>query len=173
MNNEIISAISKIYYMIYRIDLQNFYYEEITGGSDNHRFTGMKGSAAVHITSKSSEKVAPKYRTMVKQFYDLSTLKKRLEKEESIAIDYLATDNNWHLSRFIVQSRTEDGTARQVLLVIRALPFPEAKQIPVIALTANAYLEDAQKCKEAGMNDHMSKPVQIEQIIRTVEKWMK
>ena len=49
----------------------------------------------------------------------------------------------------------------------------EAKQIPVIALTANAYLEDAQKCKEAGMNDHMSKPVQIEQIIRTVEKWMK
>ena len=56
---------------------------------------------------------------------------------------------------------------------IRALPFPEAKQIPVIALTANAYLEDAQKCKEAGMNDHMSKPVQIEQIIRTVEKWMK
>lgn len=62
MNNEIISAISKIYYMIYRIDLQNFYYEEITGGSDNHRFTGMKGSAAVHITSESSEKVAPKYR---------------------------------------------------------------------------------------------------------------
>ena len=56
---------------------------------------------------------------------------------------------------------------------IRALPFPEAKQIPVIALTANAYLEDAQKCKEAGMNDHMSKPVQIEQIIRTVEKLMK
>ena len=208
-----------------------------------------------------------------------------MEKEEFIAIDYLATDNNWHLSRFIVQSRTEDGTARQVLLVIRviseekrrekyliddvpfireqevsettaeiplfklrpsriiktlliaedndlnyeileeqlemygihcvravngkecvqlfegapsgtydailmdmqmpvmngldaarairALPFPEAKQIPVIALTANAYLEDAQKCKEAGMNDHMSKPVQIEQIIRTVEKWMK
>ena len=44
-----------------------------------------------------------------------------MEKEESIAIDYLATDNNWHLSRFIVQSRTEDGTARQVLLVIRVI----------------------------------------------------
>ena len=58
---------------------------------------------------------------MVKQFYDLSTLKKRLEKEESIAVDYLATDNNWHLARFIVQSRAEDGTARQVLLVIRVI----------------------------------------------------
>lgn len=121
MNNEIISAISKIYYMIYRIDLQDFYYEEITGGSENHRFTGMKGTAAAHITSDSSEKVASKYRAMVKQFYDLSTLKKRLEKEESIAVDYLATDNNWHLARFIVQSRAEDGTARQVLLVIRVI----------------------------------------------------
>lgn len=56
---------------------------------------------------------------------------------------------------------------------IRILPFPEAKQIPIIALTANAYQEDAQKCKEAGMNDHMSKPVQVEHIIQTVEKWMK
>lgn len=56
---------------------------------------------------------------------------------------------------------------------IRRLPSPESKQIPIIALTANAYLEDVQKCKEAGMNDHMSKPVQIEQIIRTVERWMK
>lgn len=121
MNNEIISAISKIYYMIYRIDLQDFYYEEITGGSENHRFTGMKGTAAAHITSDSSEKVASKYRAMVKQFYDLSTLKKRLEKEESIAVDYLATDNNWHLARFIVQLRAEDGTARQVLLVIRVI----------------------------------------------------
>ena len=53
---------------------------------------------------------------------------------------------------------------------IRRLPSPESKQIPIIALTANAYLEDVQKCKEAGMNDHMSKPVQIEQIIRTVER---
>ncbi len=44
-----------------------------------------------------------------------------MEKEESIAIDYLATDNNWHLSRFIVQSRTEDGTAREVPLVIRVI----------------------------------------------------
>ena len=58
-------------------------------------------------------------------------------------------------------------------MAIRRLPSPESKQIPIIALTANAYLEDVQKCKEAGMNDHMSKPVQIEQIIRTVERWMK
>ena len=144
MNNEIISAISKIYYMIYRIDLQDFYYEEITGGSENHRFTGMKGTAAAHITSDSSEKVASKYRAMVKQFYDLSTLKKRLEKEESIAVDYLATDNNWHLSRFIVQSRTEDGTARQVLLVIRVISEEKRREKYLIDA-----VEEANRANEA------------------------
>lgn len=144
MNNEIISAISKIYYMIYRIDLQDFYYEEITGGSENHRFTGMKGTAAAHITSDSSEKVASKYRAMVKQFYDLSTLKKRLEKEESIAIDYLATDNNWHLARFIVQSRAEDGTARQVLLVIRVISEEKRREKYLIDA-----VEEANRANEA------------------------
>lgn len=141
MNNEIISAISKIYYMIY---LQDFYYEEITGGSENHRFTGMKGTAAAHITSNSSEKVASKYRAMVKQFYDLSTLKKRLEKEESIAVDYLATDNNWHLARFIVQSRAEDGTARQVLLVIRVISEEKRREKYLIDA-----VEEANRANEA------------------------
>ena len=144
MNNEIISAISKIYYMIYRIDLQDFYYEEITGGSENHRFTGMKGTAAAHITSDSSEKVASKYRAMVKQFYDLSTLKKRLEKEESIAVDYLATDNNWHLARFIVQLRAEDGTARQVLLVIRVISEEKRREKYLIDA-----VEEANRANEA------------------------
>ncbi len=144
MNNEIISAISKIYYMIYRIDLQDFYYEEITGGSENHRFTGMKGTAAAHITSDSSEIVASKYRAMVKQFYDLSTLKKRLEKEESIAVDYLATDNNWHLARFIVQSRAEDGTARQVLLVIRVISEEKRREKYLIDA-----VEEANRANEA------------------------
>ena len=144
MNNEIISAISKIYYMIYQIDLQDFYYEEITGGSENHRFTGMKGTAAAHITSDSSEKVASKYRAMVKQFYDLSTLKKRLEKEESIAVDYLATDNNWHLARFIVQSRAEDGTARQVLLVIRVISEEKRREKYLIDA-----VEEANRANEA------------------------
>lgn len=154
MNNEIISAISKIYYMIYRIDLQDFYYEEITGGSENHRFTGMKGTAAAHITSDSSEKVASKYRAMVKQFYDLSTLKKRLEKEESIAVDYLATDNNWHLARFIVQSRAEDGTARQVLLVIRVISEEKRREKYLIDAVEEANRANEEKSEFLSRMSH-------------------
>jgi signal transduction histidine kinase/DNA-binding response OmpR family regulator len=48
---------------------------------------------------------------------------------------------------------------------IRALDIPKAKSIPIVAMTANALSEDVQKCKEAGMNDHLAKPVDPEMLM--------
>ena len=42
---------------------------------------------------------------------------------------------------------------------IRALDHPRAKTIPIIAMTANAFREDVEKCLESGMNDHLAKPI--------------
>ena len=42
---------------------------------------------------------------------------------------------------------------------IRAMDCPEAKTIPIIAMTANAYEEDVQKSLDAGMNAHLAKPI--------------
>ena len=51
---------------------------------------------------------------------------------------------------------------------IRALNRPDAKTIPIITLTANAFKEDAQKCMEAGMNAHLAKPLNISEVISTI-----
>ena len=51
---------------------------------------------------------------------------------------------------------------------IRALDRPDAKTIPIIAMTANAFKEDGEKCLAAGMNAHLSKPLDIEQVKRTL-----
>ena len=44
----------------------------------------------------------------------------------------------------------------------------EAEHIPIIALTANAYHEEKQKCLAAGMNAHLSKPINIDRAVRTI-----
>ena len=45
---------------------------------------------------------------------------------------------------------------------IRALDRDDAGTVPVIALTANAFEENVQQCLDAGMNEHLSKPVDID-----------
>lgn len=51
---------------------------------------------------------------------------------------------------------------------IRALERPDAKTIPIIAMTANAFAEDAERCLAAGMNAHMAKPLEIEKIKKII-----
>ncbi len=48
---------------------------------------------------------------------------------------------------------------------------PDAKTIPIIAMTANAFEEDAKQCMEAGMNAHLSKPLQMKQAVKTIRKY--
>ncbi|MDD6661861.1 MAG: ATP-binding protein [Lachnospiraceae bacterium] len=55
--------------------------------------------------------------------------------------------------------------------MIRALPREDAKKIPIIAMTANAFDEDVKRCMEAGMDAHLSKPLQMEQVGRTIAKY--
>ena len=51
---------------------------------------------------------------------------------------------------------------------IRAMDRPDAKTIPILAMTANAFEEDAQRCFAAGMNAHLPKPLQIDKVKQTI-----
>ena len=53
---------------------------------------------------------------------------------------------------------------------IRALDRQDAKTIPIIAMTANAFREDAERCMEAGMNAHLAKPLDDEKIKQTISE---
>ena len=54
---------------------------------------------------------------------------------------------------------------------IRRLKREDA-DIPIIAMTADAFSEDIQKCLECGMNDHMAKPIDIQIVARKLKKYL-
>ncbi len=55
---------------------------------------------------------------------------------------------------------------------IRALPREDAKTIPIVAMSANAFVEDIRSCERAGMNAHVPKPVSLTQLEEVLERFL-
>ena len=55
---------------------------------------------------------------------------------------------------------------------IRLLERPEAKTIPIVAMTANVYKEDVDRCLAAGMNGHVGKPLNINEVIKILNSYL-
>jgi CheY-like chemotaxis protein len=55
---------------------------------------------------------------------------------------------------------------------IRALDFPEAKTVPIVAMTANVFREDIDKCLEAGMDNHIGKPLNIHEVMAILDWYL-
>lgn len=55
---------------------------------------------------------------------------------------------------------------------LRKMERADAKNIPIFAMSANAFLDDIKRSKNAGMNEHFVKPLEIDQIIKAVKKYM-
>lgn len=70
---------------------------------------------------------------------------------------------------FVMDMRMPEMDGLEATRVIRAMDRPDVKKIPIIALTANAFDEDVQRSLQAGLNAHLSKPVQPEALFKTLE----
>ena len=55
---------------------------------------------------------------------------------------------------------------------IRALDFAKAREIPIVAMTANVFREDVELCIEAGMNDHIGKPINFNEMLSKLRKFL-
>ena len=68
----------------------------------------------------------------------------------------------------LMDVRMPEMDGLEATAAIRALKRADAKRIPIVALTANAFDEDAQRSLQAGMNAHLSKPVEPDKLIRVL-----
>lgn len=67
-----------------------------------------------------------------------------------------------------IQMPVMDGY--EATAAIRAMPRKDAASVPIIALTANAFVADIGKAQNAGMNAHVPKPIDMDKLLATIEK---
>ena len=87
------------------------------------------------------------------------------------AVDLFARDDTFDGILMDVQMPLMDGYAATER--IRRSPSPRAASVPIVALTAHAMRGDAEKSRAAGMNGHLTKPVELDDLAQTLAGWKK
>lgn len=79
----------------------------------------------------------------------------------------------WYYDAVLMDLRMPNMNGIEAAEAIRSMKRPDAAKIPIIAMTADAFAEDAQKCRAAGMNAHLAKPIDIDQLKYTLAHFVK
>lgn len=154
LNNEIISAISKNYCYIARIDLQKDFFEEISNDEEMHRLTGNSGCASEKLRKDCEMQVALEYRAYLYPFLDTSTLKERLQNEEYVSTEYRMCDGSWHRLRFIVKKRDEAGNVTHVLCTVREISDSKRREEDLLFAADAAKRESEMKTRFLATMSH-------------------
>lgn len=86
------------------------------------------------------------------------------------AVDAFASSEPGTFDAVLMDIRMPEMDGYQATRAIRALPRPDAATVPVIAMTADAFSEDIERARDAGMNAHVAKPIDLRELVRTLAR---
>ena len=129
LNSEIVGSISKIYWLIYRINLAEGTYEEISAAQETHKLTGRKGYVADILEEMYNKIVSEEYREVMREFWNISTWAERLKGTDSVAVEYKTRAGSWNLARIIAKKRDREGNVLSALYVVRKIDQEKQKEI--------------------------------------------
>ncbi|MBR2528339.1 MAG: response regulator [Blautia sp.] len=95
-------------------------------------------------------------------FLEMTGVEVDWAKDGEEAVKLLAASADGYYSMIFMDVQMPNMNGYEATKAIRAMNRPYAKKIPIVAMTANAFAEDALRCKQAGMNDHIAKPIDVE-----------
>ena len=104
---------------------------------------------------------------------DMREMEADLAENGQKAVDLFAQSQPDYYSAILMDMRMPVMDGLEATRTIRAMDREDARTIPIIALTANAFDEDVQRSMQAGLNAHLSKPVEPEVLYKTMEKLIK
>ena len=90
-----------------------------------------------------------------------------------LAVEQFAAHEPGYYDAILMDMRMPVMDGLEATRTIRAMDRPDAAEIPIIALTANAFDEDVQRSMQAGLNAHLSKPVEPDALFETLERLIK
>ncbi len=97
----------------------------------------------------------------------------RIAENGKIGVEIFSASAVNEFSAILMDLRMPVMNGLEAAQEIRALPRPDAKTIPIIAMTADAFDDDIQKCQAVGMNDHIAKPVDPVRLIQVLAQVIK
>ena len=89
-----------------------------------------------------------------------------------VAVEKFQSFPSGHFAAILMDIRMPVLNGLDATRQIRTLPREDAKTIPVIAMSANAFDEDKKRAFDAGINDYLVKPIDIAKLLSTLEKWV-
>ena len=103
----------------------------------------------------------------------LSDAGMKLEWAENgqICVDMFAQSDQGYYDAILMDVRMPVMNGHEATTAIRALERADAQSVPIIAMTADAFSEDVQKCLDCGMNAHTAKPINLEEVLFLLRKY--
>lgn len=88
------------------------------------------------------------------------------------AVDMVQASEEGYYDLILMDLQMPVMNGYEATTALRAMEREDARKIPIVAMTANAFLEDIQQSKACGMNEHMSKPLDVDQLQRMLARWL-
>lgn len=106
------------------------------------------------------------------EFLSQAKLTVEVAENGAKAVEMFSNSPEGYYSLIFMDIQMPELDGHEATRRIRALSRPDAASVPIVAMTANAFVDDVNKAKEAGMNSHIAKPLEIAKLIAELERWL-
>ena len=98
-----------------------------------------------------------------------------MERAENggVAVEKFASSASGEYRAILMDIQMPVMNGYEAVQAIRALPRPDARTVPILAMTANAFADDVEKCLRAGMNGHIAKPIDPDVLASELTKYLR
>ncbi len=111
-------------------------------------------------------------REIAREVLEMAGLTVEEAENGQIAVDLFSASGAGYYSLILMDIQMPVMNGYDAATAIRALKRPDALRVPILAMTANAFVEDIQAAKAAGMNEHLAKPIDFEALDSALKKYL-